>query len=402
MWRLSGGIVGALAMRSATNSVRHCSASSIRKVSELVDPRQRRYVDALRNVILSSPATGSKVHEIAAGLEAILGQDVDPSKFGFTKLSQALSYLQDDYYVVNRDTLVRCEWSSVLRKVRLAIPLEGVLLSSFVRHIAHVSPGFEDHSIPGFTLERWVELKWNHLFTVVPHPTRRAFTIFRRVEVERSKKVRQIERALTLLGRDPSLPVFTNVERLVPLLPHRSNTQSWPTQMLTKGDIADAFDLDVDVAIRLPSLPRFSLFIDGSTVSPIEVRRAVTMCDDSGLQAAFDNFALSVTSPATEETETASRDEEPEFQQAALRYRHNAAHSAATDVVVDSFMRISDEIAAAIASNASKGDITFVVIVGDAAASGIAELLRDSLPEAVTNRILICTPSRKLKPSSVA
>lgn len=398
MWRLSTSIAGAQALRSVAMALRH-SSTSVKKVSDLEDPRQRRYVEALRSVILASPPSGSKVQEIASGLETILGQDVDPSKFGFAKLSHALAYLQDDYYIINRDTLVRCEWSSILRKVRVALPLEGVLLASFVRHIAHVSPGFEDHSIPGFTLEQWVTLKWGHLFTVIPHPTRRAYTIFRRLEVERSKKVRQIERALTLLGRDPLLPVFTNVEHLVPLLPHRGNIQSWPTQMLTKGDIVEAFDIDVDMLIRLPSPPRFSVFVDGSTVSPIEVRRAVAMCEDSALLAAFDNSAASSSVDAGSSGAT---EDDPEYQQATLRYRHNVVHSTSTDVVVDSFMRIGDEIVAAIASVASKGDITFVVVISDAAASSVAELLRDSLPQHVTRCVVICTPSRRLSVSSVA
>lgn len=251
MRRLSAGIAAVvssqLGVRNCATSASASAASSSGVVGSdgLEDPRRRRYVDALRTVIRAAPPSGSKVHDIASNLEILLCQDADPTKFGFTKLSQALSFLQDEYYIINRDTLVHCDWPSVLRKVRMTIPTEGVMLPAFVRHIAHLSPGFEDSSIPGCTLEQWIASKWGHLFTMIAHPTTRAFTVFRRVDVERSKKVRQVERALTLIGRHPDLPVFTDVQAIAPLLPHRGNHQTWPSQLMTKGDLVDAFDLDV-------------------------------------------------------------------------------------------------------------------------------------------------------------
>lgn len=405
MWRIS-----AAATRAAIGVRRPafmcCACRMISGAPIVEDPRQRRYLDALRTVIVATPSAGSKVDEIAVGLEKILGEDGDPTKFGFAKLSQALRHLQEEYYIINRDTLVRCEWPSVLRKVRSSLPVEGVLLSAFVRHIAHVSPGFEDDSIPGYTLEGWIQQKWGHLISVTPHKTNRSFSIFRRVEVERSKKVQQIERALWLLGRAPDLPVFTRVEDVTPLLPHRGNFQTWPTQILTKGDISDAFELDVDLLLRLPLPAHFDVFIDGSTVSPVEVRRALHQCKSESLNAALDAVVSPSTSsctslPSKTMKNSEEYDEDVPLRQTALRYRSNVPHAVEGDIVVDGFISISDELVAAVAARIAgmtfARSTTVVVVVGDGVADSYAETIGEALPVDVTRKMLLCTPTRRLE-----
>jgi hypothetical protein len=396
-WRSLFGTTGASIQKRTVlyQSIRGVASSGPTK---LEDPRQRRYVDALRTVISAAPPTGCNAASIASGLEALLGEDGEPSRFGFGKLSHALKHLQDEYYIINRDTLMPCDLGSALRRVRLSLPVEGVLLPAFVRHVAHVCRGFEEYSIPGYSVEQWIQERWHHLFSVVPHEINRTFTVFRRLEIDKSRKVQQIERALSLLNRSPDLPVYTNVEAIVPLLPHRGNTQSWPVQLLTKGDIAEAFDYDVDLMLRLPIAPLFDVFVDGTAVSPLEVRRALDHCHNEALSAAVS--AGSLTSSSEGEA-----DDEATLRMRTVRFKSRDAHGSDNDIVVDAFLSIADEIVAAVAAclSGARSDSlrNIVLVVGDKDAESYRDLIQESLPPDAVKAITICTPRRMEFPLSV-
>lgn len=350
-------------------------------------PRER-YLAALKSVIMSTPKDGASVADIAVRLEQALGDDADPERFGFPKLSHALMAVQDSFYIAGGDTLMPCKWSEIMRCVRQRLPVEGVLLPHFVQHVAHFCPRFEKDSLPGTSVPSWVKATFPTLIDVRQSRTSAEHVIFQRKELPHMKRVRQLHRALELLGRGDDIPAFTDVESLIPLLPSRNH--DWTRHILVKAEITQAFDIDVDVIVEMQTEKRYLVFVDADSISPIERCRAF-----SAAGVPTDVEPVAVSSPdRVVDTST----DNAAVSVVTIRHSRSAAHSD-NDIIVPAFMDTRDEMCAILSKLAQQSlelGLTVVVLVGDGAAASTVSMLKDTFSCSTLTSVTAATPTRKL------
>lgn len=379
-------LVEGLMQRLFLRTSKVCSlvgAFTVRHASSLT-PRSQTYVDALKHVIASSPKSGVQSDAIAQKLSELLLEDSDPTRFGFSKLTQALCEVNDIHYVAKKSTLVPCNWENVLQRIQPRLPLEGVLKSQFIRLVAQECPDFNSDSIPGSCIEDWVSNRFPHLFKIT-WSSNNGHCIFRPLPKNnlRNTSIEQIDRALALLDRDPLMPVKTDLEQIRPLLPNGKGERSWVEVAFTNPIVSSKFDVEVDVefVVDASSVMPHIVFVDGTSVSQCDIPRAARV---AGLDP---HVVRSLSANLCGKSDTSA------FLKVHVVRHANSAPISSSDFVLDSFVEARDELGAMLAQCLARNMNTkILVVVGKQTLGSFDEMIRDSFSEETARKIKLISP----------
>lgn len=392
---------------------------------------QERYINALRTTLSNAPREGLTIPTFAANLSKVLGEDSDPTRFGFDRIIDALLHVNDLHYVVKKERIVPCDWSTVVNKLRNRLPCEGVLLPTLVRYVCNECPHFDQTSFPGLSVAQWMQSRFPGLISVTTSKSDPTQSIFRPVassHYESDAEVAVVNEALAQLGRPAVLPTFTSLAALLPLLPGPTDPVKkavhWHGRFLQSRALRDSFDIDLDVTFTTPpgalQLRKTHVFVDGTSLSVVELplllekhRAALSSVIEPLDTDAGSSYTIGTKLFQHASTNTSGSSANSSSSIGGTSSRSSPAASGATIIkvpdafgvcevcVMDSFLDATEsfatEIALATASGSGRCDNEEVLhrmclFCGDTAFDAMVAMAREM--KANAQSLVVCSPSR--------
>ncbi|RNF04825.1 hypothetical protein TraAM80_04956 [Trypanosoma rangeli] len=319
---------------------------------------------ALREVVRHAPASGIPLAELEAELKECMQAAPTEAEVPepVSSWRRALPEVNATHFV-SRAALYPCNWEETMRRVAAAIPHEGVTEKELVEGIVEEEPRFLPDVSLGEPVSKWIQRRFPHIIWV-SRSAANGTPIYRAVGEPLSPEAECITRVLQLLGRR-KLPVYTDVNLIVPLLPVSMSPEKgkW-LRFFEHETVRRHFDVDVEAFVRLsPDRSPSTVFVDATSV---EVTQVDAILAGKGI---LDSLCV-----------------------VKLFRRPDGPAWSAEDVIVQSFLEPEHAIGAAIASMERRNDVRVYVLCGDGAKERYKAALDDLLGQGDT-MVTICTPT---------
>ncbi|PBJ78922.1 hypothetical protein BCY84_03634 [Trypanosoma cruzi cruzi] len=318
----------------------------------------------LREVVQHAPSSGISLVDV----ESEIKERMQAMKAGADVLELSSSWREaltevNGTHFISGTTLYPCNWEEKMQNVAASIPYEGVIEKELIGRIIEEESRFLPAVSLGEPISKWVQRRFSNILWVSRSATN-GTPIYRAVGEPLSMEAECIARVLQLLGRR-KLPVYTDVNLIVPLLPVSMSPKkgNW-LRFFERQAVQDHFDVDVEAYVRVsPDCSPSTVFVDATSVE------AARVDDILAAKGILDSLCA-----------------------IKVFRRPNDPVWSTDDVIVQSFLEPEHAIGAAIALMEKRNDVKVYILCGDGAKERYKTALGDLLGQEETI-ITICTPN---------